>query len=508
MGKPTGFMEYTRVEAGHRPCPERIRDYDEFLLPPDREEITRQSARCMDCGVPFCHAGFVVEGSVPGNPLQGEKAATIMPGPHSIGCPLMNLIPEINDLVYRGGIEVAYRRLSRTHPFPEITGRVCPALCEGSCTLGEHEPPVTVKDIERFVADEMLAAGKVTPRVPRESTGKRVAVVGSGPAGLACADLLNALGDDVTVFERADRPGGFLMYGIPGMKLEKSLVLNRVRLLEEAGVTFRLSTEIGADYPVLNLMREFDAIVLCAGARAERTITAPGHDLPGVVTAVDYLSGVTKSLLDSGFADGRFVSAAGKDVVIVGGGDTGTDCVATAIRQGAKSVTQLEIMPKPPEERAESNPWPLWPKIHRTDYGHHEAKAVFGADPREYNTTVKEIRGDRESGVTSVLTVEVEWQKQSGRLVPVEISGSERERPAGLVLSAMGFTGPEKALIEQLDLAVDARGNVKTEEGGHRSSLMTVFAAGDMRRGPSLVVWAILEGRRAAEECHGYLAGH
>jgi glutamate synthase (NADPH/NADH) small chain len=486
MGKPTGFLEYDRIDAGHRPVGERIGDYDEFVLEQDAEALRVQGARCMDCGVPYCHAGFVVEGL-------------------SIGCPLCNLIPEINELVYRGDCEEAYKRLSKTHPFPEFTSRVCPALCEGSCTLGEHALPVTIREIERFVSDEMRRRGPVRPRIPTLRTGKRVAVVGSGPAGLACADLLNRLGVGVTVFERADRPGGLLMYGIPNMKLDKALVLARAALMEDEGVHFILSTEVGVDYPVPELMKEFDAIVLCAGATRERRIEVPGSELDGVATAVRFLTAATKSLLD-GTRNAVATAAAGKDVIVVGGGDTGTDCVATSIRQGAKSVAQLEIMPKPPAKRAPGNPWPLWPKLHKTDYGHREAIALFGADPREYLTTVKEVVGEG-GRVIGVKTVRVEWKNQNGRMTPQEIEGTEQLRPAQLVLTAMGFTGPERALIDRLGLKTDSRGNVETESDSHKSSLLSVFAAGDMRRGPGLVVWGIAEGLRAARQCNEYLMG-
>lgn len=486
MGKPTGFMEIERQEARHRPAKARTQSFEEFVLPGQPKVLRAQSARCMDCGVPFCHSGFVVEGA-------------------SIGCPLCNLIPEMNDLVYRGDIEGAYARLAKTNPFPEITGRVCPALCEGSCTLGEYEPAVTIKNIEKYVADTMMEAGKITPRLPTVRYGKRVAVVGSGPAGLACADYLNQHGSEVTVFERADRAGGLLMYGIPNMKLNKAVVQNRVRLLQEEGVHFVLSTEVGKDYPVLRLMREFDAIVLCGGATQERVLDVPGSGLAGVYTAMQFLGRNTKSLLDTNLADGQYISAAGKDVIVVGGGDTGTDCVATAIRHGANSVAQLEIMPKPPLKRAADNPWPLWPKIHKTDYGQEEAKALFGADPRTYQTTVKEVVGNTQTGVTGVRTVQVEWATQNGRMVPREVPGTEKLRKAGLVLTAMGFTGPEPALLNALELDKDARGNVQTAPESYKSSLSGVFAAGDMRRGPSLVVWAILEGRRAAQQCHAYL---
>ncbi|MDR0424518.1 MAG: glutamate synthase subunit beta [Clostridiales Family XIII bacterium] len=483
MGKATGFLEYERLETGHRPISDRIKDYGEFLLPQDIEALRLQGARCMDCGVPYCHAGFVVEGL-------------------SIGCPLCNLVPEVNDLVYRGDIEEAYARMSKYHPFPEFTSRVCPALCEGSCTLGEYELPVTIKEIERFVIDEMWRRGKIRPRVPRIRTGRRVAVVGAGPSGLACADMLNQLGDKVTVFERSDRPGGLLMYGIPNMKLDKSIVLARITRMEEEGIEFVLSTEVGKDYPVLTLMKEYDAIVLCAGATMERLIDVPGKGLSGVATAVTFLRGATKELLDGRACK---INACGKDVVVVGGGDTGTDCVAISIRQGAKSVTQLEIMPCPPKKRPAGNPWPLWPKVHKTDYGQHEAIELFGADPREYLTTVKEIVGGESDEVTGVKTVEVKWEIKNGRMAPVEVPGTEKLRPADLVLTAMGFTGPERTLIDQLELKTDTRGNVSTGADSHESSLLPIFAAGDMRRGPSLVVWAISEGRRAARQCHEYL---
>ncbi|MDR0852256.1 MAG: glutamate synthase subunit beta [Clostridiales Family XIII bacterium] len=484
MGKPTGFIEYERVEASYRPVNERIRDFKDFIVPQTPEALTIQSARCMDCGVPFCHAGFIVNGL-------------------SIGCPLSNLIPEINDLVYRGEIDKAYARLSKTHPFPEFTSRVCPALCEGSCTLGEHEPPVTVKEIERYVIDETIRQGKLVAHKPKVSTGKRVAVVGSGPSGLACADLLNQLGDTVTVFERADRPGGLLMYGIPNMKLEKNLVLNRIEIMKKEGISFITSTEVGKDYPVLELIKNFDAVVLCGGATRERTLNVPGSELFGVMTALNYLTRSTKNLLDGTPMDG-LPDLKDAHVVVVGGGDTGTDCVGTSIRRGAKSAVQFEIMPRPSDERAPNNPWPLWPKIQKTDYGQKEAIELFGADPRIYETTVKEIVG--ESGkVTGVRTVQVEWKNEGGRMIPVDVPGSEVLRPADIVLTAMGFTGPEKTLIEQLELKTDARGNVYTDPDSHKSSMLTVFTAGDMHRGPSLVVWGLYEGRRAAKQCHDFL---
>jgi glutamate synthase (NADPH/NADH) small chain len=488
-------MEYERVESAHRPVKERIGDYFDLVLPPDRETITRQSARCMDCGVPFCHAGILVEGS-------------------SIGCPLGNLVPEINDLVYRGDVEAAYARMTMMHPFPEFTSRVCPALCEGSCTLGEHEPAVTIRDIERYVVDTMLDGGKLRPRPPRSRTGRRVAVVGSGPSGLACADVLNRLGHQVTIFERANRPGGLLTYGIPNMKLEKSLVDQRIQIMAEENVTFVLNAEVGLDVPVIRLMTEFDAVVLCCGATNERKLDVPGCDLKGVYTAIPYLTASTKRLLDPNNAvlpglslrgaEPSSLDARGRKVVVVGGGDTGTDCVGTAIRQGAESVVQLEIMPPLPECRAPENPWPLWPRVFRTDYGHCEARELFGADPRRFSTTLREIHGEG-GRVSSVTAVEVEWGTEGGRRVPRPIPGTEFELEADLVVTAMGFTGPERTLIDQLQLEVDGRGCVRAGDNDYKSSLLTVFAAGDMRRGPSLVVWALREGRNAALSCDRYL---
>jgi glutamate synthase (NADPH/NADH) small chain len=478
-------MEFKRVEAVYRPINERVSDYNELTLPTDLETVTIQSARCMDCGVSFCHAGVLVEGT-------------------SIGCPLGNLVPEINDLVYHGDIEGAYDRMSRTHPFPEFTSRVCPALCEGSCTLGEHELPVTIKNIERYVIDYMLQNGKVRSRLPRVRTGKRVAVVGSGPSGLACADMLNHLGNDVTVFERADRAGGLLLYGIPNMKLDKSLVENRIRIMTEENVKFVLNSEVGHDVPVSRMLNDFDAIVLCCGSTNERRLSVPGSGMEGVHTAIEFLSAATKRLLGVETRFDPTLDAKGKRVVVVGGGDTGTDCVGTAIRQGAAGVVQLEIMPRPSETRADNNPWPLWPKILRTDYGQQEACELFGEDPRKYLTTVKEIKGNGET-VESVLVVEVEWMNDGGGMAPRQISGTEAEIPADLVLSAMGFTGPERTLIEQMQLEIDTRGNVRASDDDYKSSLLTVFAAGDMRRGPSLVVWALQEGRRAAVACDTFL---
>lgn len=486
MGKPTGFLEYDRRLPEDRPPEERMKDWKEFHTHFDLEKLRLQGARCMDCGIPFCHTGKLI-------------------GNTSMGCPLNNLIPEWNDLVYRGNIDEAYRRLSLTNNFPEFTGRVCPALCEGSCTLGMHDPPVTIRNIECHIIDTMYAEGKVKPRRPEKSTNKRVAVVGSGPSGLACADQLNQMGHKVTVFERADRAGGLLMYGIPNMKLDKSVVDRRVKLMEKEGVTFKLNTEIGKNYPAVKLVNEFDAVVLCTGSTAPRQLTVEGADLKGVHYAVDFLKANTKSLLDSNLEDRMYISAKDKNVIVIGGGDTGTDCVGTSIRHGCKSVTQLEIMPELPEERTPNNPWPEWPKIKKTDYGQEEAIELYGHDPREYLTTVTKIEGDDMGRVKAVHTVNVEWKNENGRMVSVPIKGSERVRECELVLIAMGFLGPEQGLIKQLTLKTDARSNILAKEEDHKSSLRGVFAAGDCRRGQSLVVWAIREGRQAADAVDAYL---
>jgi len=484
MGKPTGFMEFERKLPEDRKPEDRIKDWNEFHTHFDVNALREQGARCMNCGIPFCHTGRPVEG----------------------GCPLGNYIPEWNDLVYRGKYEEAYRRLTKTSNFPEFTGRVCPALCEGSCTLGMNEPAVTVKNIEVHIIDKMFEEGKVVPRTPKKSTQKRVAVVGSGPSGLACADILNQKGHTVTVFERADRAGGLLMYGIPNMKLDKSVVQRRVELLKKEGIIFELNSEVGKNYPVSKLMNDFDAVVLCCGATKPRDLQAEGRkDTKGIYFAVDFLKANTKSLLDSELQDRQYISAKDKDVIIVGGGDTGTDCVGTAIRHGCKSVTQIEIMPEAPESRLPGNPWPQWPKIKKTDYGQEESIAVFGKDPREYLNTVTKIISDENGNIKEVHTVEVEWIKENGKMIPKPIPGTEKARPCQLLLLAMGFTGPEDTLIKQLSLKTDARSNVGADYGVFETNIKGIFAAGDMRRGQSLVVWAIHEGREAAKACDRFL---
>lgn len=488
MGKPTGFMEYDRCLPPDRSEEERIKDWEEFHTHMDTETLRTQGARCMNCGVPFCHTGKIVSGM-------------------AMGCPLNNLIPEWNDLVYRNEYEEAYRRLSLTNNFPEFTGRVCPAPCEGSCTLGMHDPAVTIRNIECHIIDTMYERGEVKVRIPKKSTEKRVAVVGSGPSGLACADELNQMGHRVTVFERADRPGGLLMYGIPNMKLDKSVVLRRAALMKKEGVDFKFNTEIGKNYPAARLLNDYDAVVLCTGATTPRPLTVEGADLEGVYYAVDFLTRNTKSLLDSKFEDRQFIDVKDKNVIIVGGGDTGTDCVGTSIRHGCRSVTQLEIMPELPEKRLPTNPWPEYPRIKKTDYGQEEAIHVFGQDPREYETTVTKIEGDENGRVKAVHTSRVEWKKdeKTGRMTAVPIAGSEQVREAEIVLLAMGFLGPEQELVRQFGLQTTQRSNIDANDNDYKTSLSGVFAAGDCRRGQSLVVWGIREGREVAQAVNRYL---
>jgi len=440
----------------------------------------------MDCGIPFCHSGFLLGGM-------------------ATGCPLHNLIPEWNDLVYRGFWREALERLLKTNNFPEFTGRVCPAPCEGSCVLGLQSPAVTIKNIECSIIDRGYQEDWIRPRPPALRTGFKVAVIGSGPAGLAAADELNKKGHFVTVFERADRPGGLLMYGIPNMKLDKSLILRRAGILREEGVQFVLNTEVGRDYPVDRLKKEFNAIILCGGATKPRDISSDGRSLAGIFPAVEFLRSATQALIANRISSGE-PSATGKDVVVIGGGDTGTDCVGTSLRQGCRHVVQLEIMPEPPRDRAANNPWPEWPKTLKTDYGQEEAAAVQGNDPRLYCMTVKKFLGDEKGSVRAVEAVKVQWQKDAtGRFIPKELEGSTKTIPAQLVLLAMGFLGPEETLIRALNVQQDSRTNVKAEYGEYTTSVPGVFAAGDMRRGQSLVVWAIHEGRGAAGACDSYL---
>jgi glutamate synthase (NADPH/NADH) small chain len=486
MGKPTGFLEYLRELPQDRPAAERIGDWNEFHLRMPEENLRKQGARCMDCGVPFCHTGSLLSGM-------------------ASGCPINNLIPEWNDLIFRGLWREAIERLHKTNNFPDFTGRVCPAPCEGSCVLGTIEPPVTIKNNEYTIIEKAFAEGWVVANPPTVRTGKKVAVVGSGPAGLSAAAQLNKAGHSVTVFERADRVGGLLMYGIPNMKLDKSVVKRRIDLLAQEGVTFQTGVEIGKNYPVDKLKQEFDAMIICTGATKPRNLPIEGRQLKNVHFAMEFLHANTKALLDK---TQDFISAKDKNVIVIGGGDTGTDCVGTSIRHGCKSVIQLEIMPKPPVERAADNPWPEWPKVYRQDYGQEEAQHKFGADPRVYLTTAKKFESDENGAVKAVHTVEITWERNDkGQFIPKEVPGTEQVRSAELVLLAMGFLGPEQELLEQLGVERDTRSNVKASHGSFATNLKGVFAAGDVRRGQSLVVWAINEGRGAARECDRFLMG-
>ncbi len=482
-------MEFERELPPDRSPRERVRDWKEFHDHTPDEMLQKQGARCMDCGTPFCQTGMILAGA-------------------ASGCPINNLIPEFNDLVYRGLWRDALDRLHKTNNFPEFTGRVCPAPCEGACVLGLIEPPVTIKNIEFSIIEKGFAEGWVVPRPPAHRTGRKVAVVGSGPAGLACADQLNKAGHLVTVLERADRIGGLLVYGIPNMKLDKQdIVKRRIDILAAEGVKFVTNANVGSAYPVEKLRNDFDAVVLCCGATQARDLPAEGRDLAGIYPAMEFLSTNTKCLLDGADVPAG-LSAKDRDVVVIGGGDTGTDCVGTSIRQGCRSITQLEILPRPPEARAANNPWPEWPKIFRTDYGQEEAVAIFGSDPRVFCTTAKKFTGDKDGRVAQIHTVQVEWASDGkGRYVPKDVAGTEKVIPAQLVLLAMGFLGPEKPLVEALGLETDERSNVKAEYGKFATSVPGVFAAGDMRRGQSLVVWAINEGRAAARECDRHLMG-
>jgi len=487
MGKPTGFMEYSRSLPIARPARDRICDWSEFHEHMTEDSLQEQGARCMDCGVPFCHTGTLVGGM-------------------ASGCPINNLIPEWNDLVHHGNWHEALIRLQKTNNFPEFTGRVCPAPCEGSCVLGINESPVAIKTIECAVIDKGFAEGWVLPEIPKLRTGKKVAVIGSGPAGLACASQLNHAGHSVRIFERSDRVGGLLMYGIPNMKLDKSIVQRRVDLMAEEGVQFVTGINVGKDLPAEELLREYDALVLCCGATKPRDLCVEGRDFKGIHFAMDFLQTNTKSLLDSGHRDEKFIVAKEKDVIVIGGGDTGTDCVGTAMRQGCRSLVQFEILPEAPKTRAADNPWPQWPRIYRLDYGQEEAAAVFGADPRSYCVMTRRFLGDSEANVTGIETVEVEWNSnQNGGAVPKEIAGTQRVWRAGLVLLAMGFLGPEKeGLLDQLGVEINKRGNVAVDKN-KKTNVPGVFAAGDVERGQSLVVWAIADGRRAAREVDKYL---
>lgn len=489
MGKATGFLEYDRQALSCRAPEERIRDFAEFRLPMEADARRVQAARCMNCGVPFCQSGVPFGGAVS-------------------GCPLHNLIPEWNDELYSGDMREALSRLLKTNNFPEFTGRVCPALCEAACTCGLGGSPVTVHDNERFVIENGFANGWMQPRVPTVRTEKRVAVIGSGPAGLAAADMLNRRGHCVTVYERDRRPGGLLMYGIPNMKLDKAVIARRTRLMEAEGVTFVTGTDVGRDVTLETLSGQYDAIVLCCGAKLPRDLAVPGRDADGVFFAVDYLRGVTEKVI--GETQDFTVTAAGKNVVIVGGGDTGNDCVATALRQGAKSVVQLEMMPQPPKTRAADNPWPEWQRTEKTGYGQEEAIAVFGRDPRIYQRTVKSLEKDMNGALVSVITIALrpETDAKTGRTTMKPVEGSEETLPCELLLIAAGFVGCEDYVADAFGVPKTACGCLTTADGGFATASPGIFAAGDCRRGQSLVVHAIAEGRACAKEVDEYLMGY
>jgi glutamate synthase (NADPH/NADH) small chain len=502
MGKPTGFKEYPRRTFRERDPLVRLGDWSEFSEPMPRDELQKQGARCMDCGIPFCHTGDMLAGM-------------------AAGCPVHNLIPEWNDLVFHDDWQNALDRLHKTNNFPEFTGRVCPAPCEGSCTLGIHEPPVSIKTIEKAIIDRGFEEGWIVPKPPSTRTGKRVAVIGSGPAGLAAAAQLNSVGHLVTVYERADRIGGLLMYGIPNMKLEKKKVVERrLKVMADEGIEFVTNTEIGKDIPAQELLAKFDAVVLAVGSTVPNDFFAktPGRHLRGIHFAMEFLTKNTKSLLDSNHADRNFISAKGKDVVVIGGGDTGTDCIGTSLRHGCKGLVNFEVVPQPPASRPLNNPWPQWPKVYRTDYGHAEAAAKFDYehvegktlpnDPREYSIQTSEFLGDESGNLTGVKTVNVDWSKPVPGGAPFTVvPGSEKVWPADLCFLALGFRGPEQILAQQLGIETDPRSNFKAEYGQYATSIPRVFAAGDCRRGQSLVVWAINEGREAARECDRFLMG-
>jgi len=489
MGDPTGFMQHDRELEPDRSPSERIKDWKEFHQHLPEDKLKTQGSRCMDCGIPFCQTGDMIGGL-------------------TSGCPINNLIPEWNDLIYKGLWREALDRLHKTNNFPEFTGRVCPAPCEGSCVLGISEPPVTIKNIECTIIDKGFEEGWVVPEPPEVRTGKTVAVVGSGPSGLACAAQLNKAGHTVTVFERDDRIGGLLMYGIPNPHLDKSVIDRRVKLLEDEGVKFVVSTEIGKDLPAQKLVDDFDAVVICTGATKPRDLPIDGRELKGIHFAMEFLKANTKSLLDSNLEDGNFISAKDKNVIVLGGGDTGTDCVATSMRHGCKSLLQFEILPTPPLTRAPDNPWPQWPKVYTLSYGQEEAMAIFGEDPRKYQVLTTKFVGDDDGNVKELHTVKIEWhQGDNGRPSFKEVPGSEEVWLADHVFLALGFLGPEDTVLEQLNIERDERSNAKAEYGKYQTSVKGVFAAGDARRGQSLVVWAINEGREAARECDRYLMG-
>lgn len=485
MGKKTGFMEYDRSENRELPIVQRIQNYKEFHVAVPKAVRQAQGARCMDCGVPFCQSGMLLQGMV-------------------TGCPLHNLIPEWNDMVYQDHMDMAYERLAKTNNFPEFTSRVCPAPCEKACTCSLHGEAVTIRDNEYAIMETAYAKGYVKPRKSVTRTGKKVAIIGSGPSGLALADQLNKRGHLVTVYEAADRPGGLMMYGIPNMKLEKNIIDRRIELMKEEGITFQMNTRISSKQQSRELQETYDAIALACGSRKPRDIQTKGRTAKGICYALDYLTQTTQALLEHELP---ILSAKGKHVIVIGGGDTGNDCCGTAVRQGALSVTQLEMMPKPPIERPSGNEWPQWPRVLKTDYGQAECQAVYGNDPRLFQTTVKEFLMDAEGNLTGVKTIRLEpvFHKETKRTSMEEVPGSETVLPADMVLIAAGFIGCEEDTAAAFQITVD-HGRVRTL--GFQTTQPKVFALGDMRRGQSLVVWAIAEGRECAREIDAYLMGY
>ncbi|NRD79989.1 glutamate synthase small subunit [Bacillus sp. BRMEA1] len=486
MGKPTGFMEYAREKVGERQPRTRLNDWKEYTAPFSDEKLSIQGARCMDCATPFCHIGMEIQGA-------------------TSGCPIHNLIPEWNDLVYRGRWKEALDRLMKTNNFPEFTGRVCPAPCEGSCTLAISDPAVTIKNIEQAIIDKGFENGWIKPRIPAARTDKKVAIIGSGPAGLAAADQLNQAGHSVTIFERADRPGGLLMYGIPNMKLEKEVVERRIRLLAQEGIDFVTNTEIGKDITAVELQAQFDAVILCTGAQKQRDLVMEGREAKGIHMAMDYLTLATKSLLDSNFDDDQFINAEGKDVIVIGGGDTGADCVATALRQNCNSVIQFGKHPQLPIERSADNIWPAYPNVFTVDYAYKEAEAQFGEDPRQYSIQTKKIVSDENGNLKELHTIQMEkLRDEEGRFYFKEIPGTEKVWPAQLVFIAIGFEGTDQPLLSQFGVkAVNQK--VEAVYGDFKTDIEGVFAAGDARRGQSLIVWAINEGREVAVQVDKFL---
>lgn len=491
MGKPTGFLEFDRENSKAVKPKKRIKDFNEFHIALSKEKQEKQGARCMECGVPFCQSGIVLNGA-------------------TTGCPINNLIPEWNDLIFNGNWEQAYNRLLKTNNFPEFTGRVCPAPCEAACTCGLNGISVSIKENEMSIIEDAYLNGFVKVAAPKVRTGKKIAIVGSGPSGLAAADQLNKRGHHVTVYEREDRIGGLLMYGIPNMKLEKHVIDRKVDIMKAEGVQFVTNANIGTNYKASKLMREYDSVILACGASNPRDIKVAGREAKGIYFAVDFLKATTKSLLNSNLEDGDYVSAKDKKVIVIGGGDTGNDCVGTSVRHGAASILQLEMMPKLPNERAENNPWPEWAKVSKTDYGQEEAKEVFGEDPRAYETTVKEFINDEAGNLIKAKLVKLTSKRdeETGRMSMVEVPGSEYEVEADLVLIAAGFLGSESYVTKAFNVEVDQRTNVITEEKKYATNVENVFVAGDMHRGQSLVVWAIREGREVAREVDSYLMGY